>query len=79
MEAMILFGLALVGLFVMGVLLLVGGGLLWLVTLPFRIVGWALGAVVFGVKLLLLLPLLVLFLAAALLAAPFLLLLVAVS
>ena len=79
METMVLGGLALVGLFVVGTLLLIGGGLLWLVTLPFRVVGWALGAVFFGVKLLFLLPLMALFLAVALLAAPFVLLILAVG
>ena len=77
MEALVLGGLALIGLFVVGTLLLIGGGLLWLITLPFRLVGWVLGAVFFGLKVLFLLPLLVLFVAALVLAAPFVLLVLA--
>ena len=79
METLVLGGLALVGLFVVGTLLLIGGGILWLITLPFRLVGWALGAVAFGVKMLLLLPLIALFLTVVLLAAPFALLLFVVG
>lgn len=79
MEALILGGMALVGLFVVGTLLLIGGGLLWLITLPFRVVGWALGAVAFGLKLILLLPLLALLLALILLAAPLVLLILAIG
>jgi hypothetical protein len=79
METVLLGGMALVGLFVVGTLLLIGGGLLWLVTLPFRVVGWALGGVLFGLKLLFLLPLLALFLVVALLVAPFVLLALAIG
>jgi hypothetical protein len=78
MEGFILGGLALLGLFVVGVVILTGGLVLWLVTLPFRLLGLALGAVACGVKCLLFLPFLCLGLCALLLAAPFILLALAV-
>jgi hypothetical protein len=78
MEMLILGGLALTGLFVIGLLLLAGGVVLWAITLPFRIIGWLFGAVALGVKMVLFLPFLVLGLFALVLAAPFILLALAI-
>ena len=73
MEWILIGVLGFVGLVVLGVLGALLGVALWFVALPFRIVGWTLGAVVGGIKLLLFLPLLCLGLCALLLVSPVLL------
>lgn len=73
MEWVLLGVLGFVGLIVIGVIGMVLAAALWIVALPFRIIGWTLGVVVGGVKLLLFIPLLCLGVCALLLVSPFLL------
>lgn len=75
MEWILLGTLMLAGLLVLG---LVVGGILslvfWLISLPFRILGWLVGAAVCGIKFVFLAPLLFLCCCALLMAAPFIIL-----
>jgi len=73
MEWVLIGILGFVGIIVLCVLGALLGAALWLIALPFRIVGWTLAAVLGGIKPLLFLPLLCLGICALLLVSPFLL------
>ena len=78
MEWILLGTLMLAGLLVLALVVGTLGLVFWLIALPFRMLGWLLGAAVFGVKCLFLAPLICLGLCALLVAAPFVFLLVAI-